>query len=148
MLSKADTGLKDKQIEWCEYVLRGLKEEIEKIDQLLDLQFLFNTILLPALRFALEQKHITEEEFRVLNTLIRKPNMVIKSDDVKHATGIESPVRRSRIIHKLKEKRMLLPISEGAYRYTIGFRNNYLLRGVIGAMTSSGLIPSSLEQKL
>src|SRR3989344_9292158 len=32
MLSRADTGEEEKILDWCEYVLAGLKEEIKKID--------------------------------------------------------------------------------------------------------------------
>ena len=39
-LSKAGTGSKNGTIEWSEYVLSGLKTEIEKIDDLLDYKFL------------------------------------------------------------------------------------------------------------
>jgi hypothetical protein len=41
---------------------------------------------------------------------------------------------------------MLLPISEGARQYTIGFSNNYLIRGVIKALRDQGFIPEPLER--
>ena len=54
MLSSADSGDSDKTLEWCLYVLEGLRLEIEKIDKLLDLKYMINTILLPDI-FTLNQ---------------------------------------------------------------------------------------------
>ena len=48
-LSKADTGSKNGIIEWSEYVLSGLKTEIEKIDKLLDYKYLSKNILSKAI---------------------------------------------------------------------------------------------------
>ena len=39
-LAEADKGTDEGVLSWCEYVLKGLKEEIEKIDKLLDHNFL------------------------------------------------------------------------------------------------------------
>jgi hypothetical protein len=39
MLSNADSLKDDSILEWCEYFLRGLKNEIEKIDSLLDISY-------------------------------------------------------------------------------------------------------------
>lgn len=36
--------------EWCQYVLKGLKE-IEKIDKLLDYEYLKKEVLIPTLEF-------------------------------------------------------------------------------------------------
>ncbi len=41
---------------------------------------------------------------------------------------------------------MLQPIKEGARQYTIGFSNNYLMRGVIRALSEEGFIPASLNR--
>lgn len=37
---------------------------------------------------------------------------------------------------------MLLPISANARQYTLGFRNNYLVRGVMAALTNEGFVPA------
>jgi len=45
-LSMADSGSRDGILSWTEYVLQGLKDEIEKIDKLTDYTYLQNTILM------------------------------------------------------------------------------------------------------
>lgn len=146
MLAHADTGEKEKVLAWCEYVLSGLKKEIEKIDRLLDSEYVFSTILLPSLARALNQKLITEREYDILKALIQSEDMTMKSADLEKVIGQESPVQRSRIIKKLREKRMLQPLSENGRIYTIGFNNNYLLRSVIEALKINGFVPQSLNE--
>ncbi|KUK66656.1 MAG: hypothetical protein XD85_0069 [Parcubacteria bacterium 34_609] len=68
-LSKADTGRNDEILEWCEYVLNGLKVEIEKIDKLLDYDYLSNKILTPSIDFALDRKLITNNEVKILKVV-------------------------------------------------------------------------------
>lgn len=146
MLALADTGEKEKVLAWCEYVLSGLKDEIEKIDRLLDSEYVFSTILLPSLSRALNQKLITEREYDILKALIQSKDMTMKSADLEKVIGQESPVQRSRIIKKLREKRMLQSLSENGRIYTIGFNNNYLLRSVIETLKINGFVPQSLNE--
>jgi hypothetical protein len=40
---------------------------------------------------------------------------------------------------------MLRPIAENARQYTVGFTNNYLIRGVIQALADEGYISSTLS---
>ncbi len=147
MLSLADSGEEDKVLEWCLYVLDGLRLEIEKIDKLLDLGYITNTILLPMLSYALEQKHITPREHKILSTLVRAEDMTIKSADLVEIIGNESSVQRSRILKKLKDKKMLIPLEENGRVYTIGFANNYLLRGIAYILEKNSFVPESLNKK-
>jgi Fic family protein len=147
MLALADSGERDKTLKWCFYVLNGLKDEIEKIDKLLDLSYMTPHILLPVLSYALDREHITKREFAILNAVVKDPEMCIKSSSLEGIIGQESPVQRSRIIKKLKEKHMLMPLKRGGRIYTIGFANNYLLRGVMHVLEKNGFIPASLNKK-
>lgn len=146
MLALADTGESDNVLQWCEYVLRGLRDEIQKVDRLLDLTYVTTKVLLPALKYSLERKFITEREYRVLEAVITSDNMEIKSADVERATGESSPVQRSRIIGSLKEKGMLVPLKEKGRIYSIGFVNSYLLRGIMHVLEQQGFVPASLNR--
>lgn len=119
-LSKADTGSDEDILTWCEYVLSGLSEEIEKLDKLLDYNFLRDNILLPAIADAHEYKQITDREKIILDLTAKK--QVMEAKDVKtlfpsiHETGI------SRYIRDMKEKQLLIPEGEeNSRKYLIGF---------------------------
>lgn len=147
MLELADTGEEEKVLDWCLYVLEGLRLEIEKIDRLLDLGYMVNTILIPMLSYALERQHITKREFDILAAVVKSKGMNVKSINLEKIIGEESPVQRSRILKKLKDKKMLIPIKPKGRVYTIGFANNYLLRGVAYVLERNGFVPKSLNTK-
>jgi Fic family protein len=85
MLATADEGGEDNLLKWCEYVLKGIKTEIEKIDKLLDREFATQNIILPALRLALEKKQINAVEFEILRLATTKSTFQVK--DVQHIFG-------------------------------------------------------------
>lgn len=147
MLGMADSGEKDSILSWCLYMLQGLKDEIEKIDRLLDLEYMVDATLLPVLSYALERQHITKSEFEILRSVVKSKNMSIKSADLKGVIGKESPVHRSRIIKRLKDKKMLVPLKDKGRIYTIGFVNNYLLRGVAHILVQNGFVPDALNKR-
>ncbi len=148
MLSLADSGDEDKVLEWCLYVLGGLRIEIEKIDRLLNLRYIVDIILLPMISYALAREHITKREYQILSAVVKSKEMNIKSADLEIILGEESSVQRSRILKKLKDKEMLMPLKENGRIYTIGFANNYLLRGIIHVLQENGFIPDSLNHNI
>lgn len=147
MLSLADTGEKEKVLQWCLYVLDGLRKEIEKIDNLLDLKYMTENILLPSIAYALDRQLITKREFDILSAVVKSKTMTIKSSDLDLIIGQESSVQRSRILKKLKDKEMLRPLPGKSRVYTIGFVNNYLLRGIFHVLEINGFVPPSLNKK-
>ena len=147
MLSKADTGEPEQILAWCEYVLSGLRDEIKKIDHLLDRKYTTEKVLIPALDFALDRKQITSREHDILQALVKAEEMNLRSVDLEKIIGRESSVQRSRIIKRLKDKGMLRPIPGKKRVYTIGFVNNYLLRGVIKSLEDNSFVPKSLNAK-
>ncbi len=137
-LSMADKGNRESQLEWCEYVLMGLKREIEKIDKLLDYSFLKDKILMPSLKYSLEYKIITELEADILKVAIDK--QIFMSADISQFMPGKVYTQRSRVLNVLKKKRMIVPIKKNARKYVLRFDNNYLLRGVIRMLDKEGFV--------
>jgi len=144
-LALADTGEEAALLSWCEYVLSGLKTEIEKIDSLLDYEFLSSKILLPALEFSLERQIITATEEKILRIAVQK--QVFQAADIKPLFPGTLSSQISRVLHGLKEKKMITPIEDGARKYHMHFINSYLLRGVIKALSDNGFVPIKDDQK-
>ncbi|MBX9923176.1 MAG: Fic family protein [Rhabdochlamydiaceae bacterium] len=136
-LELADTGGNSGILDWCEYVLRGLKEEIEKIDKLLDYDFLAKEILVPTINLSIERKYITDIEAKILKKAIDKK--VIQSNDLKDILQGRHSTEPSRQIRKLVDKKMLQRL--GFKDYVISFGDNYLLRGVISVLGEKGFLP-------
>jgi Fic family protein len=138
-LSEADKGTEEGLLNWIEYVLKGLKEEIEKIDKLLDYNFLRKEILHPTITYSLERKFITDTEAAILKKAINI--QVIQAGDVKEYFVGKADAEVSRQIRKLIDKKMLMPEKEGSRKYVLRFDNNYLLRGVMKLLGEKGFLP-------
>lgn len=138
-LSEADKGTDEGLIKWIEYVLTGLKEEIEKIDKLLDYDFLKKEILIPTINHSLERKYITDIEGKILKKVV--DIKVIQAADVKEFFAGKADSEVSRQIRKLIDKKMLSPEKEGARKYVLRFDNSYLLRSVMKSLGEKGFLP-------
>lgn len=138
-LAKADTGTKEGILEWCEYVLRGLKEEIEKIDKLSDYNYLRSEILIPTINYSLERKYITDIEAKVLKKVVEL--QIIQNSDLEEIFKGKAKSEISRQIKKLIDKKMLIPEVELGRKYVIRFDNNFLLRGIIKTLGEKDFLP-------
>jgi len=143
-LSKADTGTSEGTLEWCEYVLSGLKSEIEKIDKLLDYDYLSMNILLPSISFASERKLITDNEAKILKIAIK--NQIFQASDVKKEFPGMISAQVSRMIRRLIEKKMIEPEKGQKRKYVLYFENNYLLRGIVKSLDEKGFLPMSINE--
>jgi Fic family protein len=144
MLALADKGTDEGLEVWCIYVLQGVREELQKVDRLTDFDYLKQCILNPAINFARQREWITATEEAVL--VLASKLGIVKSADLTPALPNMTSGQRTYLIKKLVSQGMLLPINEGARQYTIGFSNNYLIRGVVRALTEQGFIPAPLER--
>ena len=143
-LSLADTGEDAKVLQWCEYVLKGLKQEIEKTDKLTDYDYLRKNILQPAIQYSLQQKYITPMEAKILIRVIEKQK--IQAADIKDLFAGKKDSEISRQIRRLTEKKMLMPEEEGKRKYVLRFGNNYLLRGIYRMLDEHGFLPIRDEE--
>jgi len=144
MLGMADTGTPAGLEAWCIYVLQGIRDELEKVDKLTNYGYLTKSILFPAVSFARSREWITEVEEQILASAIKMK--VVKSADIAEALPKLTSSQRTYQIRKLVDQGMLVPVSPGSRQYTIGFSNNYLIRGVIKALREQGFIPEPLDK--
>lgn len=138
-LAKADKGTEESILDWCLYVLKGLKEEIEKVDRLADISFLTHRILIPAIDYSAKRKFITGTDARMLKIAAEKQE--VQASDFRDIFPGRLPQEISRQIRRLREMKMLDPVKENARKYFLRFNNNFLLRGIMYAMDQEGLLP-------
>lgn len=143
-LAAADTGTDDGLLQWCFYVLSGIKEELQKVDKLTRYDFLKESILRPALAFSRSRQLVTDQEALVLAMAIEKGEF--KAADIDAVWPDLSTRQRTYQLSKLLESHFVRPIREGSRTYTINFTNNYLLRGVVGALEQHGFIPPLVQR--
>jgi len=138
MLSNADKGTDQTLLDWCEYVLRGLLAEQEKIDKLLDYNFLANQILKPSIQFSLDRKVISDLDARILHVAIEK--QIFQATHIKNLTTNMIPAERSRILARMRTNKLIEPTSKNGRKYTIRFSGSLLSRGLIQALNNEGFI--------
>jgi Fic family protein len=144
MLSQADSGEPAQLEHWCTYVLTGVRDELEKVNRLADYAHLQSAILLPALAHARERQLITAQEQAVLQATVRAGT--VKAGELEAAMPGLNAGQRTYQIRKLVEGGLLQPVREGARQYTLGFRHNMLLRGVVKALADQGFVPAALAE--
>lgn len=140
MLANADTGSDEALERWCLYVARGIADEINRVNKLLDCDFAVPNIIDPALRSALDSQFISQEEHEILKIAMR--NDLIQAQDVRHLFN-PSPsgaVQTSRVLANMREKGLLMIHPNYQKKYVMRFANNYLLRDVLLAMDQNGLL--------
>lgn len=138
-LSEADNGTNEDLINWCTYVLEGLKTEIDKIDMLLDYEYLKKAILIPSLEYSKTMKYIDSKEYKILKETVEK--QVIQNADIQEVLKGNHITSISRYIRALKEKRMITSEPDNVRKYHINFTNSFLLRSVIKKLEEEGFIP-------
>lgn len=142
MLARADQGTDVELEAWCEYVLIGVRDELIKIDRLVNYEYLKAKVLFPALQYALDRQLITELEHKILSTVAH--GEVVKAGTLAPLIPKDNRWQKTYQIKKLIKSGMLQPIGENSRRYTLGFANNMLLRGVVHALMAEGFIPLPL----
>lgn len=143
-LSEADEGTREGLFGWCEYVLKGLSVEISKIDKLTDYSYLKPTILLPAIKYSLDRKFITDLEAEAFKIAIENKGE-FNAGSLKDIFPDKLPAHVSRFIANMKEKDLIFPESKRGRKYLVNFTHQYLMRGVIEMLDKNGFLPIKNE---
>jgi len=138
-LAKADDFSDKNILDWCEYVLSGLKREIEKIYKLAEYKFLKTKILIPSLDISLDRKIINDDEYKILKVAVEK--QIFQFSDISSLFPNISRVTLSRKLSELKKKEMIMPQEKKSIKYVLCFNNKYLRRGVIEMLDKNGFLP-------
>jgi len=141
-LSRADRGDDEGLLQWTAYMLKGLLRELEKTDKLADYDYLKREILAPTVDFSLEKNLLNETEAKILRLVIEKRE--VANANIKAIFPGKAISDISRMIRSLIEKNYLIPTEKNRRKYSINFRDNKLIRGVIHSLDKAGFLPGSL----
>lgn len=138
-LAFADKGTDDALLSWCYYMLNGILVEINKIDKLLDYEYLSKKILIPALNHALDRKLIHNEEANILKLGVADADVqCFMASDIK---GKYTSRQKTHLIKKLKDVGYIKPVQENTRKYCVRFIGSPLMRGVIKSLEDNKFIP-------
>ena len=142
-LAEADSGTHEGISEWCEYVLSGLRDEIEKIDRLCDYNFLKTKILLPALKKSLSSERLSPNDSEALSIAIEKG--IFKAPDLSPAFRGKSKSGLSRYIRRLQEENLICPLTSQGRIYTLSFQNKAIWKPVVDCLIDEKFLPEILR---
>ncbi len=141
-LSEADKGTNEGMESWCTYVLSGLLEEIKKVDQLCDYEYLRTSILLPAIEDAKKNGRLSQETADVLTIVAKK--QVIKSGDLKPIYPEATATTISRKVQAMIQEGLLAPEKEHGRSYILSFANRYMMPSITKMLSAQGFLPNTL----
>ncbi|MDX9898130.1 MAG: Fic family protein [Spirochaetia bacterium] len=135
-LARADQGDDEGLLSWCRYVLKGLQTELDKVNKLLDYQWLGKNVLEPAIMELHQKNGISDRERGILLKTLSTP--LIKNSDIR--TDI-SQVQTSRILAELKKRKLLVTAPDAERKYHLGIHGSPLMRTVIRQLDRLGFLP-------
>lgn len=139
ILSEADFGTDKALLNWCDYVLTGILQEVTKVNNLLDFDFLYKKVLVPTLSLSIERGYINKEEAKVLSVGIKKQHF--KAGELDEALGGLTARQRTHLISKMKESGFIRPLKKNGRTYCVSFMNNFLMRSLIQILEKEDFIP-------
>ncbi|MGE5312723.1 MAG: Fic family protein [Acidobacteriota bacterium] len=144
-LAGADSGTDAGILRWADYFIDGVLHEIQKIDMLLDNQFLKDELLIPVLREAVNAKRISGDQFQVLRASFNSPDMTFAARDLDGALGRQfTPQERSRFIKKMKQDSIIRNAFGKTQRYVIELWSDTFIRFVVTRLRDNGFVTEKL----
>lgn len=145
MLALADDYKDEHILEWCEYFLSGVLDEIKKSESLADAELVNKKILLPAIDRMEKASNISHLEGNILGRAVRLNT--IKASDIKDLWGKKiTSVAIAQQIKKLRDRNLIRPTREGGREYEISFENSELTRVTLEQMDLAGLLPIHVDK--
>lgn len=139
-LSKADLGTDEGLLGWCDYVLTGVLEEVEKVNKLLDFKYLRTKVLQPTIELGLDRGYLNKTEAKILLAGLKKQEF--KAADLLKEFPDMSSRQMSHQISKMKESGFIVPLRKGARTYYVNFINNFMMRSLVQILEKEKFIPT------
>ena len=141
MLKQADSGTENGIEKWCLFVAKGIEKELEKMNKLLNKDYVVKNIIRPVLDECRSEKLISQIDYEILKIAIEKD--VIQRRDVEHLFGTTGSAKTaaSREFKKMKDARLLIVLPNDSKKNVMRFSNNMLLPKIISKMDEKGLLP-------
>jgi Fic family protein len=138
-LARADEGGEKNLLEWCSYVLAGLKVELEKVKNLLDFPWLTARVLRPAIDELYKKNGLSNHERAILLVTLEKG--IIKNADARPVLPGLGQVQTSRILSDMRDRRLLIPAPDSERKYLLNIDSSPLMSPVMRQLDALGFLP-------
>jgi hypothetical protein len=125
---------------YLEYVLEGLRNDMEKMDSLLNYDLVRENILKPSFRHPIFERLFSDQDRLILDVAMEK--QIFQAADIRVLFPLKHPTEISKMIKWLRDKDLIIGIDENARKYSINLENKYLVKMVVGKLERGGFIPA------
>lgn len=132
-------------VAWCEFFVRGLRDDLERLVQLQDFSFVMNRLVEPAIDRLTASGAATAGESAALKIAARQG--VVKAGDLEPALP-GSPSQRSVAIRSLVERGLLLHDDRGQRFYRVSMARAPLGQFVVRQLDELGYLPRLLKEDM
>ena len=144
-LSAADQYDNRGLVEWCEYVLVGLRQDLSRVKSLGDASFVLKRLFIPAIDGLLRSALVTADEAAALRTTATQG--VVKAGDLAGAIP-GSTSTRSQAIRKMLDRHLLEPLPESPRSYRLCLTTGPLVVAVIRQLEELGFVPEIMRKAI
>lgn len=142
MLEDADSLEPEAVIRWCSYLLDGMLNDLKKLNQLSDREFVLERLLRPAIKRGVDSGAFSTHEAAALEIVASLTE--VKASDLETAFPGSAQVR-SQQIRKLVDRKLLQPVAEGKRTYRLVMAPGPLTTFIIRQLDELGFLPSILK---
>jgi Fic family protein len=139
LIRKADSEKEKDVFAFLEFALLGLRDDMDRMDKLLNYDIIREDILRPAFKHPLFDRVFGEQDRLIIDIALEK--QVFQAADVRLYFPQKHPTEISKMLKWLRDKEMIIGIDENARKYAINLENKYLIKLVVGKLERAGFIP-------
>lgn len=139
LIRKADSEKEKDVFAFIEFALQGLRDDMARMDRLLNYEVIREDILKPAFKHPLFDRVFGEQERLIIDLAIDK--QIFQAADIRVFFPQKQPTEISKMLKWLRDKDMIISIDENARRYAINLENKYLVKLIVGKLERAGFIP-------
>lgn len=138
-LKKADSGKDQDMMHWFEFALKGLRDDMTRMDRLHNFQYLKDEIITPALNHPLFERLFTDQDRLIMDIAVEK--QVFQAADIKVYFPSKHPSEISKMLRWLKEKELIINLADNSRKYVVNLQNKYLIKQIIAKFDKNEFLP-------
>lgn len=139
LVRRADSEKEKDVFAYLEFALEGLRNDMDRMDRLLNYTIIRDEILTPAFKHPLFDRLFSEQDRLIINMAIEK--QVFQAADVRLFFPQKHPTEISKMLKWLRDKEMIIGLDENARKYAINLENKFLVKFIVGKLERAGFIP-------
>ena len=105
--------------------LEGLRDDMQRMDNLLNYDLIRDTILRPSFKHPIFERLFSEQDRLILDVAMDK--QVFQAADIRMLFPQKHPTEISKMIKWLRDKDLIIGIDENARRYSINLENKWYI---------------------